>query len=137
MNIKRFTIAAFALFVFTFAFDFLLHGLLLQETYAATASQWRPEAEMQSYMPLMFVTQLAFATVFAFIFTRNYEGKGIGEGLRYGLYLGVLFAIVEVQKICYMAIPLSLPLTWAAAVIVWGALAGIILSLLYNEEAPA
>ena len=137
MNTKRYLIAALALSVFTIAFDFLLHGMLLQDAYKSTAALWRPEAEMQSYMGLMFLTQIVFASGFAFIFTRNYEGKGVGEGVRYGLYLGLLLAVIEIQKLCYMPIPLSLSLTWAISVVVWGLLAGIILSLVYKEEDPA
>lgn len=135
MNTKRFTIAAIVLFIFTFAFDFLVHGVLLQNTYKATANMWRPESEMQNFMGLMFATQLAFSVMFAFVFTRNYEGNGIGEGARYGIYIGILFAIIEAQKYCYMPVPLSLPLTWAASVLVWGILGGMILSLLYKDEA--
>ena len=37
---------------------------------------------MQSYVGLMFLTQIVFASGFAVIFTRKYEGKGIGEGIR-------------------------------------------------------
>jgi hypothetical protein len=137
MNIKRYAITAIALFVFTTAFDFLVHGILLKEAYTSTSNLWRPEAEMESYMGLMFLTQLAFSAAFAFIFTRNYEGRGIGEGARYGLYLGGLLAILEVQRYCYLPVPFSLPLSWALSAIVWGVLAGVILSLLYREEAPA
>jgi len=60
----------------------LLHVLLLQDAYKSTAALWRPEAEMQSYMGLMFLTQIIFASGFSVRFTRKYEGKGIGEGIR-------------------------------------------------------
>ena len=109
----------------------------LQDAYKSTAALWRPEAEMQSYMGLMFLAQTVFASGFAFIFTMNYEGKGIDESVRYGLYLGLLLAVIEIRKLCYMPIPLSLSLTWAISVVVWGLFAGIILSLVYKEEAPA
>ena len=137
MNLKRFAIAVFAIFVFTAVFDFLIHGMLLQETYAATAGLWRSESEFENVMWLMTLTQLLFACGFAFLFTRNYEGKGVGEGLRYGLYIGFLFAIIDIQKFVYTPVDFSLPLAWAVSSIVWGILAGIILSLLYKEEAPA
>jgi len=137
MNAKRYIIAGVALSIFTLVFDFIVHGLLLDATYKATASVWRPEAEMQSYMPLMFATQILFAFVFAFIFTHNYEGKGLGEGMRFGLYLGVFVAILQIRSFCFSPIPLSLPIAWAISFIVWGVLGGIILSLLYKEDVPA
>ena len=66
---------------------------------------------MQSYMGFMFLTQIVFASGFAVIFTRKYDGKGIGEGVRYVLYLGLLLAVIEIQKLCCIPIPLSLSLT--------------------------
>ncbi|MEC8163238.1 MAG: hypothetical protein VX079_01570, partial [Pseudomonadota bacterium] len=62
----------------------MLHVLLLQDACKSAAALWRPEAYMQSYMGLMFLTQIVFASGFAVIFTRKYEGKGIGKGVRYG-----------------------------------------------------
>ncbi|MBT5497407.1 MAG: hypothetical protein HOK54_16825 [Alphaproteobacteria bacterium] len=137
MNTKRFAISAFVLFIFTFASDFLLHGMLLQETYKATAILWRPDAEFESVMWIMTLTQLLFVVVFIFIFTRNYEGKGIGEGVRYGFYIGLLLAILDVQKYVYTPVDFTLPLTWAIGKILWGILAGVIISLLYKEETIA
>ncbi len=71
MNLKRFAIAVFAIFVFTAVFDFLIHEMLLKETYAATAGLWRSESEFENVMWLMTLTQLLFACGFAFLFTRN------------------------------------------------------------------
>ena len=76
----------------------------------STAALWRPEADRESYMGLVFLTQIIFVSGFAVIFTRKYEGKGIGKGVRYG-FSGFLLAVIEIQKLCCMPIPLSLSLT--------------------------
>jgi hypothetical protein len=45
--VKRFVLAAFAVFMAWSVLDFLIHGLPLQSTYEATASLWRPMGEMK------------------------------------------------------------------------------------------
>lgn len=133
MNVKRYIITVIAVFVFTFAYDFVVHGVLLADTYKSLENLWRPEAEMQALMPLMAVAQLLLALIFTFIFTRNYEGNGIGEGLRYGLYAGLLLAAPQVASYVWMPVPASLTAIWVGSVIVWGILAGIVVSLVYKE----
>ncbi len=133
MNVKRYVITVIAVFVFTFAYDFVVHGVLLADTYKSLENLWRPEAEMQALMPLMAVAQLLLALIFTFIFTRNYEGNGIGEGLRYGLYAGLLLAAPQVASYVWMPVTASLTAIWVGSVIVWGILAGIVVSLVYKE----
>jgi len=131
MNTKRYILSAIAVFVAVFLFDFLVHGMLLKDLYTQTASLWRPEAEHK--MIFMFMSQLAFAVILTFIFTRNYEDKGLGEGLRFGLYMGLLLATIDLGTYCYMPIPLALTLSWVAASIGRGIIAGIVLSLVYKR----
>ena len=88
-------------------------------------------------MWIITLTQLFFIIVFTFIFTRNHEGKGIGEGVRYGFYIGLLLGILDVQKSAYTPVDFTLPLTWAIGKIFWGILAGVIISLIYKEETTA
>lgn len=137
MNVKRYIIAVVVVFVFTFAYDFTLHGVLLSDTYKSLAHLWRPEADMQAMMPFMVVGQLLLAVIFTFIFTRNYEGNGIGEGLRYGLYAGLLLGAPQISSYVYMPIPASLTATWVGGMVVWGILAGIVVSLVYKEDSSA
>lgn len=133
MNVKRYFIAVIAVFVFTFAYDFVVHGILLADTYKSLESLWRPEAEMQALMPLMAAAQLLLALIFTFLFTRNYEGGGVGEGLRYGLYAGLLLAAPQIASYVWMPVPVSLTAIWVGGVILWGILAGIVVSLVYKE----
>ena len=53
MNPKSLLITILVAFVTVFATDFLIHQLWLGSTYKATASLWRPEAEMMAKMPSM------------------------------------------------------------------------------------
>ena len=130
MNIKRFIISSIAVFVFVFLFEWLFHGVILKGIYDQTAQLWRPEGEHK--MVYLFLGQICFSVIAAFIFTRNYEGKGIGEGLRYGLYVGLVLGSVQLATYCYMPIPLVLTLGWVAAGMLKGLGSGIVSSLVYR-----
>ena len=80
-----------AVFVAIFAADFLIHNILLKAEYEATAHLWRPQDEFN--MVYMFLSQFSFAVIAVYIFGLNYEEKGIAEGIRFGLYLGLLFSL--------------------------------------------
>ncbi len=131
MNIKRYLIAVLATFVAVFATDFIIHGVLLTDLYMKTAQLWRPQEEY--LMSYMFISQLTFTAVFVFIFTRNFEGKGIGEGLRFGFYIGLLFATMNIGMYSYMPIPCSLIVAWIVASIAKGLITGAVTSLVYKK----
>ena len=85
VNIKSMIIAVIALFVYIVASDFLIHSLLMGDLYMQTANIWRPQADMESMMPFMFLGQLLIADFMAWIFIKGYEGGGIPEGIRFGI----------------------------------------------------
>ena len=57
MNTKFF-IAWVVIFIVWFAGSFVVHGLLLHDDYMRSASLFRPEAEAQSYFPLMILAHV-------------------------------------------------------------------------------
>lgn len=133
MNVKHFAISVIVGFIFVFLYDWLVHGVLLMETYNQTAQLWRPQAEMQQYMPVMLGVQIAIVVVLAWIFTRHYEGKGVGEGIRFGSYMGVLLGIAMAGFYAYMPIPAFLAGAWFAASLVEMIGLGVIFALCYRR----
>lgn len=61
---------------------------------------------MMKYMPAMVIGFLLYAFGFCYLFTRGYENKGIGEGIRFGFYIGFFF-MVSSSMIEYAVYPLS------------------------------
>lgn len=51
MNYPRLVLAIIVGYIFCFASDFAVHGWWTLPDYKATASLWRPNAEMQAHMP--------------------------------------------------------------------------------------
>lgn len=131
MNKQRYVISVLATFVFVFLYDFLVHGFLLGDLYRQTAQLWRSEEEYK--MPVMLMSEFGFSAVLAYIFTLNYEGKGVGEGVRFGLWIGMLLGAIEIGKYSYMPVPIILMLSWVLAALLTGLGSGIVLSLVYKR----
>ena len=110
VNVKRLILSVIAMFVFIFASDFVIHSLLLGQTYKELAHLWRPEAELVSFMPWMMLGQLLIAKFYVLLFIRGYEGKGITEGLRFGLVFIGPYSVAPFL-IQYAVIP-HLPVQW-------------------------
>lgn len=132
MNTKRYVLSAVAAYVFMFAFDFVWHGLLLSDQYKATQALWRPEADMGSFFPVAMAVGLALAFLIAFVFTRNYENRGLSEGARFGLYLGVFLGLTAFGIYPYLAMPLGLAAMWFVGGMIKGVGAGMVLALVYR-----
>ena len=115
-----------------FALDFLVHGILLSDLYSETKSLWRPHEEYK--FACMALSQLGLAAMLAFLFTRNFESRGLNEGLRVGLTLGLLLATLEFGKYSYMPIPFTLSLYWIVAALVKGICCGAVLSFTYKNN---
>jgi hypothetical protein len=84
---KKSALAVLAVFVAWSVMDFVIHGMILQSAYAATASLWRPMDEMKT--SLMYFTVLISALTFVLIYSLLCSRKGISTGLTYGLLFGL------------------------------------------------
>lgn len=132
MNMKKFSITVVAVLVVTMVTNFVIHQVLLKDMYAATASLWRPEAEMQGLMHYMLLGQLVTAIAFAWIFIHGYKGTGIMEGVRYGLLMGLFQA--GGNMIMYVVAPYTCALVtaWTVAGFVQSVLVGVVASFTYK-----
>lgn len=131
INIPRFLGCVIAGYAFLFGFDYVVHHILLMDIYTQTMDLWRPEEEMS--FPLMIAYNVLLVAILGFIFTRNYEEKGIGEGLRFGVSMGALLALMNAASYIWMPIPLELALGWGGAGLGAAIGIGIIFSLIYKK----
>jgi hypothetical protein len=131
MNTNRYILASLAGFVFLFAFDFVLHGVLLHSTYMETAQLWRPEGESQFWV--MMLSQLLFAFTTACFFVRHQEGKGLNEGLRFGCYLGLIIASLTLGTYFYLPISAGLTVSWMLGDVLRCVGFGGVLALVYKK----
>ena len=134
---KRSIVAIMAAFAAIFVLDFIAHGRLLIGLYAQTASVWRPEAQAHEKMWLMMLGQLLFAVLFVWIYSKGYEQHrpGLGQGLRYGLLIGLLTSISYITVwYVVLPVPLALALGWFASMMADCLLAGAAVGLLYLRD---
>lgn len=129
--------AAFVVFV---ALDYIVNNVLLVSAYEETKHLWRAQEEMKWGVYL--ISMLFFSFFFAFIFSKGYENKGIVEGIRYGVYIGLMFMIpMAYGAYAFMPIPYSLALQWFLYGTIECIIAGIVLALIFGmkpkQAAPA
>jgi len=100
---KKFLVAWLVIFVLYFAGSFVIHGVLLHADYLATGLM-RPEVEALKLMHLMVLAHVLMAGAFTWIYARGVENKPwLGQGLRFGLAVAVLF--VPIYIIYYVVQP--------------------------------
>jgi CBS domain containing-hemolysin-like protein len=132
MNIKRFIWASLAVFAAFEIIDTIVHGIILSKTYAALADLWRPD--MMSKMWLMHLGSFIIAFLFTYIFIRGYENKGLAEGVRYGLIIGLFMNIpYAFYEYAMYPLPLSLCLQWFVYGMIEIIICGIIVAAIYKK----
>ncbi|MDD2763888.1 MAG: hypothetical protein PHE83_07960 [Opitutaceae bacterium] len=131
---KKLWLGALVVFVVIAIWETIVNMLLLSSAYQATASLWRPMAEMKIW--LFYVIYLFVAFFFTLIFSKGYEGKGVGEGLRYGFYVGMMMAVpMAYGTYASMPIPYSLALQWFLYGLIEYLLCGIAVALVFGKQA--
>jgi len=137
MNWKRLLLTALAVFIALQLTDFIIHSGMLSETYSLLQNNgvFRPEAEMTDYMWVMIVTTIVFSFFFAFIFARGYEGRGLLEGVRYGIYVGFFVVFVSsFNSFVIYPLPYSLAWIWIISGFIQMIIAGVVASLIYKPK---
>jgi hypothetical protein len=135
MNTKRLLLTALVVYILLEVLNFLVHGVILASTYQmeGVKEAFRPEAEMNGMMWIMYVIDIIWAFFFAFFFAKGYEGKGIMEGVRFGLYIGLFWGLVSAYG-SYVTIPIpySLALQWFIYSLIVSIILGIAAVLVYK-----
>jgi hypothetical protein len=132
---KKLWFGFFAVYVVLLALDVLIHQIILDPVYSSEAmkSVWRPDMESKMWIYPMINIFVAF--FFTLIFTKGYEGKGIAEGIRYGIYISLLMNIpMAYGSYASYAIPYSLALQWFLYGTLEFIIAGVVLSLIFGMK---
>lgn len=133
MNIKRFLLAALAVFVTFQILDYLIHMIMLSDDYEATAQIWR--TDMMDKMYLMYINGVLMSLLFVYFFAKGNWGKSIVGGLHFGFIFGLLISLVMTlnQYIVY-PIPLDLFYKWFIYGLIEVIIAGVVVFLIYKPK---
>jgi len=130
MNGKKCLLSAIAVVAILFATDFVIHGMILKESYAATAALWRPMEEMHGLTWTTYALYAVNGLVLPYLYYKGVEaGKApLGQGLRFGLLIGLMMASGWSLGTYFMVpMPGSLAATWFVAGMIQFALVGLAL----------
>jgi hypothetical protein len=127
--LKRSIAAVVAIFLVWQVLDFVIHGVLLMETYSQTAELWRPMQEMKR--GLMVVVGLISAVCFVTAYALLVNPKTMAAGIKYGFILGLGTGIsMGYGTYSFMPIPYHLALSWFVATVIQAVIAGSLLGLI-------
>lgn len=121
-----------------FAYDWLVYGTLLQADYMATASIWRPEAEMQDMMAYCIGIHLLFgfgAAGLYCLFAKHSpcKGKCVKAGAKFGLMLGIILGAGHFFDYVALPVPLDLGIKWFVAGVIKGIWIGSFLAFVAQK----
>ncbi len=130
--LKRIVFASIAVFVAWSVLDFIIHGIILESTYQATAHLWRPMGEMK--MGLMYVTTIISSICFVCIYVFLINPKSLAMGIKYGILFGLGVGIpMGYGTYSVMPVPYSLALIWSSGTLVETVVAGIITGVIIKR----
>jgi hypothetical protein len=144
-NCRNGLLSALALFAFTWAFDFIVHGHLFMNYYEETAALWRPQDEMRAFLPWCIAMHGLLALVVAGAYQCWRSKVTVGavgscdcpyrKSMGFGLVIGLIVGITWASAYFFQPIPEKLALLWLISSIVKWTLAGIVLNLAYRPKA--
>lgn len=140
MNKKKYITASLVVFVVFFILE-LINSLILGGSY-----ENYPEFFVAGIGGIgtfyTIIKSLIFGFIFCFIFAKGYEDRGILEGVRYGLWIGLLiFVYIMLSSWSIFAISKAISFLWLILGIIEMVIIGIIAAALYKPakveaEAP-
>ena len=90
MDTKKLIAAIVVGYLFMAGAGYLIHEVWLGPLYQQSPDTWRPEDQFRSKMWIMWLADLLFVAMFAYIYTRGVENKPwVGQGIRYGVLMNL------------------------------------------------
>jgi hypothetical protein len=130
MNWKRFLWASLVILVVRKGLAYLIETFILMRDEKVN-SLLRPD--VKSTVWLMFVVGLLVAFMFTYIFVKGREGKGIQEGVRFGIIIW-LFVTVPTGLGAWMMFPIAMALIvkWILMGLLLNLVSGILAAAIYK-----
>jgi len=139
MDTKKLILAIVVAYIILLVTGYLIHEVWLINTYRqmrVNGASLRPEDVLRQKLWILWLGDLLFAVLFAWIYTRGVEDKPwVGQGIRYGIIM-TLFAVVPSTLSIYVAWNLSykLALKWMVAGGIQLILIGLFVAGIYKRS---
>jgi uncharacterized PurR-regulated membrane protein YhhQ (DUF165 family) len=136
MNWKRFLVASAVTYVVVQAMELVINNVLMKSANESLMSLWRPN--MMSRMWVMYAVGVLVTLLFTYIFVKGREGKGIAEGVRYGIIIWLFVSVpMSVSMWVLLPIPYIIILRWMLYGLLEMLIAGILVAVIYKPVAAA
>jgi hypothetical protein len=136
MNIPRLLIAIVVGFVFIFGTEFVIHTLLLDADYKASAPLWRPESEMMARFPWMIAGQFLGVATFVILWAIGPGQRGdMVKAFGFGLLMGLFSQANTIISYVVMPLPQALALKWFCAGLAEAIALALITAAIYKPAA--
>jgi hypothetical protein len=136
MNWKRFFLASLVIFVVVQGMEFVINNVFMKSAYESLKSLWRPDR--MSKMWVMYIIGVLVSLLFTYIFIKGREGKGIAEGVRYGIIIW-LFVAVPMNLSMWVLLPIPYLVIFRGTLfaLLEMLVAGILVAVIYKPLTPA
>ncbi len=131
---KKLLIGFVVVFIVGSGLEAFEHNVLLKPIYDSVPGLRRTDEG--SFLWIVIASYLVWAFFLTLIFSKGYEGKGMMEGVRFGLYVSLILS-VPYHYLVYASQPIPHELAFLRASIgtVQNIIYGIILALVYGRQA--
>lgn len=103
---KQFFICWIVIFIVWMLGSFLVHGLLLSDSYSQLPNLFRTDEESQQYFHFMILAHILMSGAFVWIYQRGVSNApAVGQGLRYGIAIACL-TVIPMYMIYYVVQPM-------------------------------
>ena len=131
MNLRRYVIISILVWIVFLLVELFQHSIILKGSYLANQGFMRIGGA--DIMILNLLGGLIFSFAFCYIFVKGYEGKGIMEGIRFGL---IISALIWIPKVIFEYANFNFPGTWPLMWFMFGVIAtvlcGIVAAFIYR-----
>lgn len=131
MNVPRFIMAVIGVFFAIGVVQIIFQGFIISAQVDAvhTAFNLRAEPHWSGWLG-----QITMTILFCYIFLQGYEGKGVGEGVRFGLLMGLFSTGSSIELYGLVDAPLSAAYVVMAVDLLAWVVAGAALALIYKPK---
>jgi len=135
---KKFWLAFVVIFIVWNVLNYLIHGVILGSAYMSEAVMKVMRPDMMSKMWIFYVVSFIQSFFLVLIYSKWQKGKGISEGVQFGVYSGLLMATpMAYSEYAMYPLPYSLVLQWFLYGMLHFIILGIVMALLFGKKPAA
>lgn len=130
---KQMIISWIVVFISMMFYGFIVFGIALDSFYTEHTANLTFRVKGEELMQWLALGQLIMAYAFVWIWSHAVSGKGIKEGLRFGFFMGIFWAGVEMIQFAF--VPMEPILMWVGYVadVVMMMFSGVVLSFVWKK----